>query len=51
LVINISTHLNNKDRYYLRINGLKKVSQVIRDKKQAGVSHPILLLKNTAVFI
>ena len=31
--------------------GLKKVSQVIRNKKQAGVSHPILLLKNTAVFI
>jgi len=31
-------HLNNKDKYYLRINGWKKISQANRPKKQAGLA-------------
>jgi hypothetical protein len=32
------THLSDKDRHYIRVNGWRKVSQANRPKKQAGVA-------------
>ena len=32
------THLNNKDRYYLRVRGWKKVIPANGSRKQAGVA-------------
>jgi exonuclease III len=41
------THLNNKDRHYLRVKGWKKVFQAIGPRKGAGVT---ILISNKINF-